>query len=158
MGPWLCAVWPLVFTKVSACRWHAHFGFSACRAFLTVLAICCRPQGPAVILAPAVAVAGWKGRLLWPTWPRQRIIPPHVASRCIVVCGAEDRTVPPSAVKGFCEINGLEFHCIPGGDHTLNNALVATQRLRTFVEAALARRPKRWAPTGQAFDTLFSSD
>jgi pimeloyl-ACP methyl ester carboxylesterase len=93
-----------------------------------------------VLLAPAVAVSGWRSRL-WPSSFFSTLpIPPAVASRCVVVVGTHDRVVPPAAVRALCASNpGMELVEVPGGDHTLNRAVIDSGRLRELVLRAHER-------------------
>ena len=93
--------------------------------------------GPAVLLAPAVSVNGWFG-LFWPAVRCLRV-PRSAATRVRVLQGDEDATVPKEAVLERCSAVGIEVEIVPGGDHRLNEKLLATDRLRHLVLEQWAR-------------------
>eukprot|EP00658_Telonema_sp_P-2_P054204 TRINITY_DN43134_c0_g1_i1.p1 TRINITY_DN43134_c0_g1~~TRINITY_DN43134_c0_g1_i1.p1 ORF type:complete len:239 (+),score=31.41 TRINITY_DN43134_c0_g1_i1:39-755(+) len=87
--------------------------------------------GPVVLLAPAVATTGW-WRWFFPEFsPR---IPAAVASRCVVLHGDQDDTVPIDAVERMCAQNYVRFERVPGGDHRLNASLIASGELAEIVK------------------------
>lgn len=97
--------------------------------------------GPTVLMAPAADVSKKSVRMLWPHWkPR---IPALAASRCILVHGSWDDTVPVASSREMASQHAFaEFLEMPAGDHRLNDALCkATEedpkgKLRELVMAA----------------------
>lgn len=77
--------------------------------------------GPAVLLAPAVAVHG-PAALFFP--PSEISAPPaYKGDRCVVVQGEADELVSPQAVAACCAKNGLKLSSVKAGDHRLNEFL-----------------------------------
>lgn len=84
-----------------------------------------------LLIAPAVSAAGLFG-LIMPD--RSHVcLRLELAARCLVVHGDGDKTVPIGGSRRLCKNNGLQFMEIAGGDHKLNEALIATGLLEGLV-------------------------
>lgn len=97
--------------------------------------------GPTVLMAPAADVSNRSVRQVWPLWQPQ--IPASAASRCILVHGSLDDTVPVESSRELAARHTFaEFVEVAGGDHRLNAALCAATeedpkgKLRELVLAA----------------------